>query len=65
MPHHLRPAFASAVCLLVLALPGIATEQPRTLRILLTNDDGFDAAGLKVMHTALVAAGHQSAVTRH
>ena len=36
--------------------------QARSLAILLTNDDGFDSTGLKVMHAALVAAGHRVTV---
>ncbi|MBA4358874.1 MAG: 5'/3'-nucleotidase SurE, partial [Desulfovibrio sp.] len=28
------------------------------MRILLTNDDGIQAVGLRAMHKALVAAGH-------
>jgi 5'/3'-nucleotidase SurE len=32
------------------------------LKVLLTNDDGFDSAGLTVMRAALVAAGHQVTV---
>ena len=38
------------------------SAQTRSLRILLTNDDGFDATGLKVMQAALAAAGHQLTV---
>ena len=52
----------AAIALLVLALAGVGSGQTRTLKILLTNDDGFDSAGLKVMHTALAAAGHQVTV---
>ena len=36
--------------------------QNRPLKILLTNDDGYDAAGLRVMRETLVAAGHQVTV---
>ena len=46
-------------------LPGVAgigSAQTRSLRILLTNDDGFDSAGLKTMHAALRAAGHRVTV---
>lgn len=35
-----------------------ASAQPAPLRILLTNDDGWDAEGITAVHTALVAAGH-------
>jgi 5'/3'-nucleotidase SurE len=50
--------------LLVLGLiaPGLAGAQSRSLKILLTNDDGFDSAGLKAMQTALAGAGHQVTV---
>jgi 5'-nucleotidase len=55
--HSLAVLFAVyAVCSLA------ALAQGRPLKILLTNDDGFDSAGLKVMRTALVAAGHQVTV---
>jgi 5'/3'-nucleotidase SurE len=46
----------------VAALAGVGSSQTRSLKILLTNDDGFDATGLKVMQAALVAAGHQVTV---
>jgi 5'-nucleotidase len=36
------------------AIPGSAVA----LDILLTNDDGFDSAGITALHAALVAAGH-------
>jgi 5'-nucleotidase len=39
------------------ALQAIADE-PASLRILLTNDDGYDKPGIKAVHQALVAAGH-------
>jgi 5'-nucleotidase len=32
--------------------------EPASLRILLTNDDGYDTPGIKAVHGALVAAGH-------
>ena len=32
--------------------------EPEALNILLVNDDGFEAEGIKVMYDALVAAGH-------
>jgi 5'-nucleotidase len=44
------------------AAAGIGSAQTRSLRILLTNDDGYDSAGLKVMHAALRAAGHEVTV---
>ena len=52
----------AAVALLFVALAGVGSGQTRPLKILLTNDDGFDSAGLKVMHAALTAAGHQVTV---
>ena len=48
--------------LLMPALSGIGSAQTRSLRILLTNDDGFDSAGLKTMQAALRAAGHRVTV---
>jgi 5'/3'-nucleotidase SurE len=42
--------------------PGCAlnafADEPASLRILLTNDDGYDKPGIKAVHAALVAAGH-------
>jgi 5'-nucleotidase len=46
----------------VAALAGTSGGQTRPLRIMLTNDDGFDSSGLKVMQAALTAAGHQVTV---
>jgi 5'/3'-nucleotidase SurE len=40
----------------------VPSAQNRPLRILLTNDDGYDAAGLTTMQAALRAAGHQVTV---
>ncbi len=58
-----RPALlASLLGLLVLALAGHGFAYQTALKILLTNDDGFDSSGLKVMQAALVAAGHQVTV---
>jgi 5'/3'-nucleotidase SurE len=53
---------ALIVCLVLLFLPATVFAQTRPLKILLTNDDGFDSAGLKAMQTALLAAGHQVTV---
>lgn len=50
------------VCLLALLLAAGSLAQNRSLRILLTNDDGFDSSGLTVMQAALTAAGHQVTV---
>lgn len=38
---------------------GAGTESQRPLRILLTNDDGWNAHGIRAVHAALEAAGHQ------
>src|SRR5204862_8046191 len=43
---------------LVVTFAGAGAGQTRPLKILLTNDDGFDANGLQVMQAALAAAGH-------
>ena len=60
MLTHLRSLVA--IVLLVAAASGIASAQNRSLRILLTNDDGYDSAGLKAMHAALQTAGHRVTV---
>jgi 5'/3'-nucleotidase SurE len=39
-----------------------AQSSPTPLRIVLTNDDGYQAAGLEAMRKALVAAGHSVSV---
>jgi 5'-nucleotidase len=58
-----RPAVpAMIVAGLVLALASGGFAQARSLKILLTNDDGFDSSGLTVMRAALVKAGHQVTV---
>jgi len=64
MSNRLRLLLSSILVIAVL-LPGaagIGSAQTRSLRILLTNDDGFDSAGLKTMHAALRAAGHRVTV---
>ena len=60
-PSHPRllPALLALLAIVISADPLFAQ---RPLKILLTNDDGFDSAGLKVMHQALLAAGHQVTV---
>jgi 5'/3'-nucleotidase SurE len=50
------------VCLIVPVLSSIASAQTPRLKILVTNDDGYDAPGLQAMHAALVRAGHQVTV---
>ena len=58
-----RLRIAAAIAgVLILSVSPTAFAQTRTLAILLTNDDGFDSAGLKVMRTALIAAGHRVTV---
>jgi 5'/3'-nucleotidase SurE len=44
------------------AAASAATEQSGSLRILLTNDDGWNAAGITAVYDALVAAGHDVTV---
>ena len=36
----------------------VSGAEPASLRILLTNDDGYDTPGIRALHEALVAAGH-------
>jgi 5'/3'-nucleotidase SurE len=50
------------VVLLIGLAAGTTSAQKQALNILLTNDDGYDAAGLKTMHAALRAAGHRVTV---
>jgi 5'/3'-nucleotidase SurE len=52
-----------AVVLLALIPASIADAQGRPLRILLTNDDGFESPALRVMRDTLIAAGHQVTVS--
>jgi 5'-nucleotidase len=56
-----RKVWLAGVSVLVVAL-GVGGSSQARLKILLTNDDGFDANGLKVMQAALIAAGHQVTV---
>ena len=44
--------------LLVLILCPLSLQAAEGLRILLTNDDGFEAPGIRAMHEALITAGH-------
>lgn len=37
-------------------------DEPTPLRILLTNDDGYDAPGVKAVHASLVGGGHDVTV---
>jgi 5'-nucleotidase len=41
---------------------GLVAAESRPLRILLTNDDGYDAPGLRVLRDALLAEGHDVTV---
>jgi len=59
--HSRRKVCAATVVLLLVAF-GLRGSSQTGLKILLTNDDGFDAIGLKVMQAALAAAGHQVTV---
>jgi 5'-nucleotidase len=59
--HSRRKVCAATVVLLLVAF-GLRGSSQTGLKILLTNDDGFDASGLKVMQAALAAAGHQVTV---
>src|SRR5210317_439975 len=48
-----------ALALFLVAWPvGQAAADDSPLRILLTNDDGYDAPGLGILRDTLVAAGH-------
>jgi 5'-nucleotidase len=47
------------VALLLLAAPASADAPDTTLRILLMNDDGVDAPGIRVMRAALEKEGHR------
>jgi 5'/3'-nucleotidase len=60
--HSHRRVFLAAAAAMFVALAGAGSSQTRPLKILLTNDDGFESAGLKVMQAALAAAGHQVTV---
>jgi 5'/3'-nucleotidase SurE len=69
-----QPAlYTSHLCLVIVAIAAVgflgsawiqqtfaADSEP--LRILLTNDDGYDAPGIKAVHAALIAAGHDVTV---
>jgi 5'-nucleotidase len=45
-----------------LFLAGFAAAEPGPLRILLTNDDGYDAPGIEAVRKALIDAGHDVTV---
>ena len=46
------------LALLILVFMPLASSAADSLRILLTNDDGFEAPGIRAMHSALIEAGH-------
>ncbi|AOR36419.1 hypothetical protein BFF78_39960 [Streptomyces fodineus] len=57
------PPAALLLCAGVLTTPTAtaappAATAPRPLRILLTNDDGYDAPGIRMLYDRLTAAGH-------
>ncbi|MGJ5749193.1 5'-nucleotidase /3'-nucleotidase /exopolyphosphatase [Streptomyces puniciscabiei] len=64
MPRRaLLPLAALLLCAGTLAAPAAgaaprASDPPRPLRILLTNDDGYDAPGIRMLYDRLTAAGH-------
>lgn len=51
------------VFMLLLVAFAHGDAQTRPLKILLTNDDGFEAAGLRLMREALIAAGYHVTVS--
>lgn len=59
----IRRHLAVAIALLGVVTATYADNEPnKSLRILLTNDDGWNAAGIVAVHDALVAAGHDVTV---
>jgi len=60
--RHIDHAPLLAITIFSFVSFGWATALPAAeripLRILLTNDDGYDAPGIKAVHSTLVAAGH-------
>lgn len=50
--------FLVLLCLLTNLISGTSAYAAGPLRILLTNDDGFESPGIKAMHQALTEAGH-------
>ena len=60
-----RREIAVVAVLVAMALsvaPHVVAQDRAPLRILLTNDDGFDAPGIEAMRRALTAAGHDVTV---
>ena len=50
------------VALIMISSQASDARQPAGLHVLLTNDDGYQASGLRVMREALAAAGHRVTV---
>ena len=63
-PHDHRRFLTVAISiLLAIALTqGLRAAEREPLNILLTNDDGFEAPGIRAVHQVLVAAGHNITV---
>ena len=59
----IRAPRAIAAIGLTMLLAGSPHAQSTPIRVLLTNDDGFEATGLRVMRDALLAAGWQVTVS--
>jgi 5'-nucleotidase len=55
-------AVLTAVLLLAAPADGFAFQNPEGLNILLTNDDGYRAPGIRVLREALLEAGHRVTV---
>ena len=51
--------YCLALLLISLSLPAVGEGR---LRILLTNDDGFDSPGIQALHAALTGAGHDVSI---
>lgn len=56
------PRLVTIILCVLFILPGQGTAEPGPLRILLTNDDGYRAPGIRAMREALLAAGHEVVV---
>ncbi len=50
------------ILVLVWQIAAVVAADERTLAILLTNDDGYDSAGLSTLRDALLADGHRVTV---
>jgi 5'-nucleotidase len=64
MSRLCKPLVVLASLILIFPVTALATGGGHggPLRILLTNDDGFDSAGITVLRAALIAAGHDVTV---